>query len=72
MREQAELGERAAKVHREEQAAQRKRDRAISSIPNFKEGEDIEEFLLTAEEEARGRRYQRRGMDCNIEFEVKW
>ena len=49
MREQAELGERAAKVHREEQAAQRKRDRAISSIPNFKEGEDIEEFLLTAE-----------------------
>ena len=53
MREQAELGEKAAKVQREEQAAQRKRDRAISSIPIFKEGEDIEEFLLTPEKRLR-------------------
>ena len=49
MRMQAELGENAAKVHREEQAAERRRDKAISSIPNFKEGDDVEEFLLTAE-----------------------
>ena len=49
LRIQAELGEKAARVHREEQAVVRRRDRAIASVPNYKEGEDVEEFLLTAE-----------------------
>ena len=49
MRMQAEIGEKAAAAHREEQSVVRKRDRAIASIPNFKDGDDVEEFLLTAE-----------------------
>ena len=49
MRMQAEIGEKAARSHRDEQTVDRKRDRAIASIPNFKEGDDVEEFLLTAE-----------------------
>ena len=49
LRIQAELGEKAARVNREKQAVVRKRDRAIASVPNYKEGEDVEEFLLTAE-----------------------
>ena len=46
---QAEIGEKAAAAHREEQTASRKRDRAIASIPSHRECDDIEEFLLTAE-----------------------
>ena len=53
MRVQAELGEEAARLHREEQSSNRKRDRAIASIPNFIDGEDVEEFLLTAERRLR-------------------
>ena len=49
MRMQAEIGEKAASAHREEQSVSRKRDRAVASIPNFREGDDVEEFLLTAE-----------------------
>ena len=49
MKIQAELGEKAVKVHREEQVAERRRDKAIASIPTFREGEDIEEYLLTVE-----------------------
>lgn len=49
MRMQAEIGEKAAHAHREEQSVSRKRDRAVASIPNFREGDDVEEFLLTAE-----------------------
>ena len=49
MRMQAEIGEKAANAHREEQTASRKRERAVASIPSFKESEDVEEFLLTAE-----------------------
>ena len=49
MRMQAEIGERAATAYREEQAVSRKRDRAVASIPSYREGEDVEEFLLTAE-----------------------
>ena len=41
--------ERTAKVHREEQDAERRRDRAIASVPNYREGEDVEDFLQTAE-----------------------
>ena len=53
MRVQAELGEEAARLHREEQSNNRKRDRAIASIPNFRDWEDMEEFLLTAERRLR-------------------
>ena len=49
MKMQAEIGEKAASAHREEQSVSRRRDRAVTSIPNFREGEDVEEFLLTAE-----------------------
>ena len=50
---QAEIGEKASRMHREEQSANRKRDRALASISNLKEGEDLEEFLLTAERRLR-------------------
>ena len=53
MKIQAEIGERASKAHREGQSADRKRDRALYSIPSWKEGEDLEEFLLTAERRLR-------------------
>ena len=53
MKIQAELGEKASRLHREGQSSDRKRDRALGSIPNLKEGEDVEEFLLTAERRLR-------------------
>ena len=46
---QAELGEEAARLHRQELNSSKKRDRAIASIPNFRDGEDVEDFILTAE-----------------------
>ena len=46
---QARLGEKAAQAHREEQSILRKRDKAIASVPSFRDGEDVEEFLMTAE-----------------------
>ena len=46
---QAELGEKAAQAHREDQSIIRRRERAVSSVPNYREGDDVEEFLLTAE-----------------------
>ena len=46
---QAEIGEKASLAHREGQSADRRRDRALYSISVMKEGEDLEEFLLTAE-----------------------
>ena len=53
MRVQAELGEEAARLHREELNFNKKRDRAIASIPNLREGEDVEDFILTAERRLR-------------------
>ena len=50
---QAEMGEKASRVHREHQTSDRKGDRALYSIPVLKEGEDIEEFLMTAERRLR-------------------
>ena len=50
---QAEIGEKASRAHREVQSSERKRDRALFSIPVLKEGEDLEEFLLTAERRLR-------------------
>ena len=53
MRIQAEIGEKASRTHREGQSADRKRDRALASISNLRESEDLEEFLLTAERRLR-------------------
>ena len=49
MRVQAEIGQEAARLHREEMSASKMRDRAVASIPNFKEGEDVQDFMITAE-----------------------
>ena len=46
---QAEMGEKTSKSYREMQSSDRRRDRALFRIPVYKEGEDIEQFLATAE-----------------------
>ena len=46
---QAEIGEKAAEAHRKEDQRGRKRDRAVAGIPNYREPEDVEDFLLTSE-----------------------
>ena len=46
---QQEMGEKASVAHREYQSISQKRDRALYTIPVLKEGEDVEEFLSTAE-----------------------
>ena len=46
---QAEIGERAAEAHRIEQGVNRKRERAVSGIANYRENEDVEDFLSTSE-----------------------
>ena len=46
---QQEMGEKASVAHREYQSVSQKRDRALYTIPILKEGEDVEEFLSTAE-----------------------
>ena len=46
---QAEIGEKVAETHRQEGQRARKRDRAVSGIPNFREPEDVEDFLQTSE-----------------------
>ena len=38
MKIQAEIGEKASRLHREEQSSDRKRDRALASIPTLREG----------------------------------
>ena len=50
---QERMGESAALAHREGQLVDRKRDRALYSIPVMKEGEDVEEFLGNAERRLR-------------------
>ena len=49
LRVQAEIGSEAAKVHREEVAASKARDRAIASVTNYKDGEDVQDYLVTTE-----------------------
>ena len=49
LRLQEKMGETATRVHREGQQLDRKRDRALYSIPALKEGDDVEEFLSNAE-----------------------
>ena len=46
---QADLGKKAAEAHRVESERSRQRDRAISGLPNYQKGEDVEEFLLATE-----------------------
>ena len=46
---QAEIGEKVAETHRQEGQRARKRDRAVAGIPNFREPEDVEDFLQTSE-----------------------
>ena len=59
MKIQAEIGEKASLAHREGQSADRRRDRALYSISVMKEGEDLEEFLLTAERRLRAAEIKR-------------
>ena len=49
IRMQVEIGERAAEAQRHEAVASRKRDRAVAGIPNYRDPEDVEDFLLTSE-----------------------
>ena len=49
MRVQAEIGEAALKAHREEQVVEKRKDKAVASIPTLKSEEDFEEFLLMVE-----------------------
>ena len=49
IRLQADLGKEATKTHRENQNKDRKRDRALLSVPILREGEDLEDFLVMME-----------------------
>ena len=51
---QVQLSNVAAAMHREEMEASKKRERAIYSVPSWKEGEDLESFLSTAESRLQG------------------
>ena len=46
---QAGIGKKVSEAHRETQCSDRKRDRALFSVPVHKEGEDLEDFLSVAE-----------------------
>ena len=47
---QADIGREASKLHREQQNIDKRRERALFSVPPFKEGEDLEEFMVLLEE----------------------
>ena len=49
IRLQAEIGKEASKVHRENQNSDRKKERALLSVPALREGEDLEDFLVMIE-----------------------
>ena len=53
IRMQAQIGEKVAEAHRQEGQRTRKRDRAIAGICNYREPEDLEDFLLTSERKLR-------------------
>ena len=46
---QADIGNKAAEAHRMEQAANRMKERAVAAISNYREQEDVEDFLSTSE-----------------------
>ena len=50
---QAKIGDKAAETHRVESEKGRKRDRAVSSILNYRDSEDVEDFLQTSERKLR-------------------
>ena len=47
---QAEIGREASRLHREQMNVDKKKERALFSVPTFREGEDLEEFLVLMEE----------------------
>ena len=49
MKLQAEIGEKADTVRRVESDRSRKRDRAVAAIQSYRESDDVEDYLLTAE-----------------------
>ena len=49
MRLQAEIGEKAEEVRRVDSERSRKKDRAVSAIQNYRDSDDIEDYLLTSE-----------------------
>ena len=51
LRVQADMGSEAARPHRDEVNASRARDGAIASLMNFREGEDVQDYFVTAERE---------------------
>ena len=54
MEKQARIGEVAAEMHRRELVSSKRRDRALFSVPSWKEGEDLENYLVTAEGRLQG------------------
>ena len=53
LRIQQEMGEKATRAQVELRSVDRRRDRALYSIPVLREGDDLEEFLVTAERRLR-------------------
>ena len=53
LRIQQEMGEKATRAQVELRSVDRRRDRALYSIPVLREGDDLEEFLATAERQLR-------------------
>ena len=53
LKAQVEMGDRSNKIHREGQDKDRSRGRVLSSIAEWKEGEDLEEFFEMAESRLR-------------------
>ena len=49
IRLQAEMGDKASKVHREATASDRRRDRALFNIASCKDEDDLEEFMMVME-----------------------
>ena len=55
---QADMGDKASKVHREAAASDRRRDRALYNITSCKEEDDLEDFMMVME-----RRLEAAGID---------
>ena len=49
MRLQAEIGEKAEEARRVDSERSRKRDRAVAAIQNYRDSDDIEDYLVTSE-----------------------
>ena len=47
---QAEIGREASRLHREQQNVDKRKERALFSVPPYREGEDLEEFMVLMEE----------------------